>query len=482
LTILFLKYKDKIMPLSAKKKLMATPHHGICVPLFSIRTKKSHGIGEFLDLIPLLDFCEEVGFDVLQLLPINDTNGRLSPYDAISVFALNPIHISLKNSPAPKLNSLKHIDYKKVWKSKKKILWDLFKRKKKGLLKSKKFISFVKKNSWLESYGKMMGDFDFYCFLQFICFEQMEQVKRFAEKKGILLKGDIPILLSKKSVDVKTHPNLFITHLNAGCAPDLYIPKGQNWGFPLYDWENHFAECIHWWIERLDAAKKLYHLYRLDHVFGLYRIFAIPDGKKPKDGHFVPKNKRKWVPLGEKILKKLLTASPMLPIAEDLGIVPNSIRASLQRLGVPGTKVLRWTRKGETNGRYFKKEEYPVLSMTTLSTHDTETLAMWWKKRPEEAKPFAKMLGIPYKKNLSQQDRFAILKFSHETNSLFHIHLLNEWLALFDDLVWEKLSDERINDPSFARKTNWCYRFRPSIEEMAKDKRLKQAISSIVLG
>jgi len=463
------------------KNIGIGPHHGICVPLFSLKSQKSHGIGEYLDLIPLIDWCREVGFDTLQLLPLNDTGGNPSPYDALSVFALNPIHISLDNHPSPKLNALQYIDYEKVWQAKKRLLRGAFLKVRNQLWKSEKFCTFVEENPWLESYGHFRGDVEFYTFLQFVAFQQLQQVKAHAESRGVLLKGDIPILLSKQSVDVKTHPQLFLTHLDAGAPPEPTIPQGQNWHFPLYDWENNFDGCIKWWKKRLQIASRLYHLYRLDHVVGLFRIWAIPENGKATQGWFVPKQQSQWIPLGKKILEEMLKSSSLLPIAEDLGCVPKSVKQCLQEMGVPGTKVIRWTREGDSNGRYLERDEYPRVSMTTLSTHDTQTLAQWWKQRPEEAKPFAKMMGIKWQEKLSQTERLEILKFSHVTKSLFHINLLGEWLALYDDLVWPKLSQERINHPGRQLKTNWRYRFRKSVEEIVQDERLARAIQSLEL-
>ena len=414
---------------------------------------------------------------MLQLLPLNDTGGVQSPYDALSVFALNPIHISLTGEGDRELNSLKHIDYKEVWKRKEAHLRGAFANHWDEIKKGLAYKTFQENNPWLHDYGSFRGDVDFYTFLQFIAFEQMRQVKEHANRQNILLKGDIPILLSKKSVDVKTHFNFFLTHLNVGCPPDKYIPQGQNWHFPLYDWEKHFDEAINWWKSRLKTAEYFYHLYRLDHVVGLFRIWAIPLGKKATEGHFIPRHPKQWIAQGKKILQMMQNYTDMIPIAEDLGLVPKSVKNCLTELGIPGTCVVRWSRTRETEGRYLRAEQYPALSMTTLSTHDTETLAQWWGSRPEEARPFAKMMGMKWQKRLLPEQRLEILRFSHQTNSLYHINLLQEWLALFEDLVWERLSDERINIPGKNMQTNWRYRFRPNLESLVQDKRLKDAIA-----
>lgn len=456
------------------QKIGIKPHRGLVIPLFSLRTKNSHGIGEFLDLIPVIDWMSELGLDVLQLLPINDTHGSPSPYDTFSSFALNPIYISLQGHPAPRLNALKHVPYENIWISKREILQHKYLEEKGELFKTPEYQQFRDENRWLNAYVSFYDGDEFFIWLQYIAFHQMAEVKKHAEKKGVLLKGDIPILLTKSSVDVRSNPELFDMSLSVGSPPDQYTTEGQNWGFPLYRWEENFDGVMRWWEERLKFKEKLYHLYRLDHAVGVFRMWAIPDGRLATDGFFIPQDVTKWTPLGEEVLKRFLQASTMLPIAEDLGVIPPSATETFARLGIPGTKVVRWMHR---EGRYLEKERYPEISMTTLSTHDTETVGQWWVRCPNEAEAFSEVLGIPYTQALTKEMRREILRFSEETKSLFHINILGEWLALFDDQVWPHEEDERINNPANLSRPNWRYRFKKPFEEIASDDRLKRLLT-----
>lgn len=427
------------------KKIGFRPHHGIVVPLFSIHTKNSHGIGEFLDLIPLIDFCNKIGFDTIQLLPINDSGDDPSPYSILSSISLNPVYISLTplgiNEPElKKLNLTRRVDYAKVKEKKIALLYDFYKSQKR--------------------------DVDFNTFLQDLAFNQMKQVRDYASLKGCFLKGDLPILVSPYSVDVQANPQLFNHDLVAGAPPDMYNQLGQNWGFPTINWDKMRAENFAWWKHRLNTASNLYHIYRIDHVVGLFRIWAIPKGKKATEGHFIPMDRHLWEAQGKEILSMMLNASSMLPIAEDLGTIPEEVPRTLREFGICGTKVIRWERRWHQDKEYIPLNEYEPFSLTTVSTHDSETLQQWWKNQPEEARLFAKMMHWQYEPTLSEEQRFNLLYQAHHSPSFFHINLLQEYLAVFPHLVSQNPDDERINIPGEILQSNWSYRFKPSLEEI----------------
>ena len=148
----------------------------------------------------------------------------------------------------------------------------------------------------------------------------------------------------------------------------------------------------------------------------------------------------------------------MQPIGEDLGILFEGMPEIMEELEVASTKVMRWEK--------IPPNEYAKLSMTSLSTHDSETLAQWWKNEPEEVKEFCKLARITYEAKLTNELRKKVLIAAHGSNSLFHINLLGEYLALYERLVWENLDDERINRPGKVLPENWTYRMRPYIEEL----------------
>ncbi len=506
-------------------KIGTKNHHGINIPIFSLRSAKSAGIGEYLDLLPILDWHQEVGMDVLQLLPLNDTGLDTSPYNSLTANGLNPLFISLAGLPGfdsseklkeiyadlQALNSEKRVMYEAVRKGKEQFFQEYLQIHGKEIAQSSAYQLFESKNNWLtpyalfktlketsnwqswhawelqhpehnqELFNKLLDmhkeRIGFHKFLQFFAFEQLGEVKQKAEAGGIRIKGDIPILISAESADVWCHPQYFYHHFAAGAPPDMYSAEGQYWGFPIYNWRSLEKHGYDWWTNRLQVASQLYHLYRLDHIVGFYRIWAIPEGKKAIEGHYVPENPALWLEHGEKIMNMMLSSSDLLPIGEDLGVVPNRVKNSLTRLGICGTKVMRWERDWHGDKSYLPVQSYPRLSMTTVSTHDSDTLQLWWKDSPEDAKLFAASQGWSYEEKLSSEQQLAILRMSHQSHSIFHINLLQEYLTLFPEFSWESPEEEKINIPGTFNGHNWTYRFRPAIEEWTSSLPLQGAIT-----
>jgi 4-alpha-glucanotransferase len=500
------------------KKIGARPRHGIAIPLASLRSHHSGGIGEFSDLILLIDWCHEMGFEVIQLLPLNDSGTGPSPYSALSSCALHPIYLSLEHLPgnptppdASHLNVLPRVSYLEVLSMKLNFLHSYFNENGSKIVDSKDFQKFVDQNSWLVPYAlfKVLKDklqhtpwttwpeelrspdfkkleaenaqeILFYQVLQYLCHLQLSELKQYANSKGILLKGDIPILISPDSADAWYMPRRFNFNLAAGAPPDIYNSEGQYWGFPLFDWEDLKNNDFAWWKTRLQVASNYYDIYRIDHVVGFFRIWAIPLNHSPREGKFLPENPSLWVPQGKEILRMMLDSTLMLPVAEDLGEVPPSVRTTLTELGICGTKVIRWERKYDQGGVFIPFKDYPVLSMTTVSTHDSETLQLWWQDIKEDAREFCVFKNWTFSPDLSFDHRMEILKDAHHTPSLFHINLLPEYLALFPELVSSNPLDERINIPGKILPTNWTYRLRAPLEEMTAHAPLKKAIGLIL--
>ncbi len=509
---------NRLPSASQWNKIGVHSRHGINIPLSSLKTSHSSGIGEFGDLIPLIDWCHEVGFEVIQLLPLNDSGTDPSPYSALSSCALHPIYLSLNRLPgnptppdASHLNGLPRVSYLEVLSLKLNFLHSYCNQSDPQITKSKEFQAFLDQNQWLVPYAlfKVLKDklqhtpwmswpqelktpdfkkletehsqeIQFYLLLQYLCHLQLIDVQQYAHSKGILLKGDIPILISPDSADAWFKPARFNFNLSAGAPPDAYNNEGQYWGFPLFNWDDIKHEDFSWWKDRLKVASNYYDLYRIDHVVGFFRIWAIPLNHHPREGKFLPENPSLWVPQGKEILQMMLNSSPMLPIAEDLGDVPASVKKTLAELGICGTKVVRWERKYDQGGGFIPFNEYPVLSMTTVSTHDSETLQLWWQDPIEDAKDFCAFKKWTYSPDLSYEHRLEILKDAHHTPSLFHINLLPEYLALFPELISSHPFDERINVPGKILPTNWTYRLHVFIEDIARHEELKKAIRSIL--
>lgn len=497
------------------EKVGVRHHHGIALPLFSLHTELSCGIGEYTDLPPLIDFCKSVNFDVIQLLPLNDTGPDNSPYNILSAMALHPIYIGLhqlpnidvvheweaKISEMRKLNTTKRVHYSKILHLKKNFLNEYFHHHFPAVSQTVEYQNFVEENSWLYPYAlfkalkeqqhwkawqewptplkspsntyfqTLLHEFDervrFHIFEQYLCFQQMRHAKKIADASGVFLKGDIPILLSRDSADVWAHRNNFLLHLSAGSPPDAYSSVGQYWGFPIYDWHEIEKNGYNFWKTRLKVASQFYHLYRVDHVVGFFRIWAIPLDRPPLEGSFVPADESMWISHGSKIMEMMLETTTMLPIGEDLGVVPPGVRVALTELGIPGTKMMRWERYwGEGDEKFIPPQDYQPISMTTISTQDSDTLQLWWQHCPKEAKIFAEFKNWSYKPFLLKEQHQEILFDAHHSGSLFHINLFSEYLALFPELTSIHLQDERINVPGKVLPINWTYRFRLPLEKI----------------
>jgi len=514
------------------KKIGLKHHYGVNVPVFSLKTEKSSGIGEYLDLLPLIDWVSRVGYDVIQLLPINATNMDNSPFSPLSSFSLNPLLLSISQLPfldretddmkalrqdLRKMNSAERINWNQIRQLKGSWLRQYY-----NLIKSEEslmaeYASFKERECyWLSDYGLFLAlkekfqwkgwkewdiqlpedslarygmcetlkgehaeEINFHMFIQFMTFAQMSKVKQYAESKNVFIKGDVPFLVSMDSADVWRHRSLFNTWRTAGAPPDGPNPDGQNWGLPLYNWEAMGADDYKWWKERLRVASEFFHLFRVDHIVGFFRVWSCPEGGKASEGNFEPSDSNSWVPQGEHLMKMLIAnCNNMLPIGEDLGTVPPEVRVCLQNLGICGTKVLRWERVWDQNGQpYIPIEDYNRDSMTTISTHDCETLDLWWRDQQEEARAYCNFKGWDYDPNeLDSQKREEILAETLTSSSMFHINLLNEYMALVPWLVYEDPALERINLPGFLLDTNWSYRMKPTVGQIADSSTLADAM------
>lgn len=494
-------------------------HHGWVIPLFSLWTKQSCGTGEFLDLLPCIDWCKERGFNVLQFLPLNDKGLDTSPYNPISSCALDPSYLSLTPLAQESGLSLEvfapfcllpRVAVKEVAREKLRWLQTYFKKEGPRITASSAYQEFLSLHPWLPRYAlfkslknhyggiswldwpkeakipspdlyrEFSSSIQFYTVLQYLCFSQMKQVKAHAESRGVALLGDIPILLSPDSTDVWSFPSLFELHLSAGAPPDKYSEEGQKWGFPLFNWHAMEQDGYQWWKERLQCAETLYHLFRIDHAVGFFRLWAIPLDKEPRDGFFVPADESLWIPEGTERMKMFLSASSMVPIAEDLGTVPEEVRTTLRKLGICTTSVTRWERRWLTDKGFLPYNEYPPVSLSTISTHDTPLVAQWWRDFPEEAKDFCTFKDWSYSPTLSSEQLFEILKDSHKTTSRFHINLLREYLSLFPELVAPTPEEERINVPGTQLPTNWTGKYRLSLEAMREHGPLNEALEKLL--
>lgn len=306
---------------------------GVSIPVFSIRTKKSFGVGDFLDLKLLVDWAKKIGLKLIQVLPLNDTIGThtdadILPYAAISAFALNPLFLNLlaigelpENHPLqkeykklqPALNDKEWIDYLTVINFKLKYAKELFIIQKEEFFKKPDYQTFFVQNKhWLIPYAAFCvlrdqfetpdytqwGDYAkydaekianftspsqphyqeiaYYYFLQYYLHKQLAEATQYAHEHDIVLKGDIPIGVNRYSVETWFHPEYFNMNMQAGAPPDLFSIKGQNWELPTYNWEAIKQSKYEWWINRLYQMNYYFDAFRIDHILGFFRIWQIP--------------------------------------------------------------------------------------------------------------------------------------------------------------------------------------------------------------
>ena len=284
---------------------------GTAIPVFSLRSGDDFGVGEFLDLMKLVDWAAETGQSIIQLLPINDTTRTGTfldsyPYNPVTSFALHPQYINLQavgikadaafRKQQKALNALSTVDYEAVNRIKINLLRSHFAEKGAKDLAGAAYRKFEKANAyWLTPYAEFCSrrdgnvTADFYRWVQFHLDKQLSSVCRYAHSKGVVLKGDLPIGVSADSVDAYTNPALFNLDSQAGAPPDYFSADGQNWGFPTYNWEEMAKDDYGWWKSRLRKMSEYFSAFRIDHILGFFRIWEIPTQyKSGKMGHFNP--------------------------------------------------------------------------------------------------------------------------------------------------------------------------------------------------
>jgi 4-alpha-glucanotransferase len=318
---------------------------GVAIPVFSLRTKKSMGVGEFTDLRLLIDWAVQCGLKLVQILPVNDTTANHDwqdsyPYAAISAFALHPLYLNLDKCAGGKrasflkplkkkqkeLNELSTVDYEAVMKIKLVIAKELYEIQKVEFEKDPAYIEFFRQNKhWLVPYAAFCylrdkhGTPDFskwkshsrydkaaieqyvakgsrhygaiavQYFIQYHLHLQLREAADYAHDNGIIMKGDIPIGIYRYSCDAWMDPRLYHMDKQAGAPPDNFAVKGQNWGFPTYNWDEMEKDGFCWWKQRFEQMSNYFDGFRIDHILGFFRIWSIPmDAVQGILGHFVP--------------------------------------------------------------------------------------------------------------------------------------------------------------------------------------------------
>jgi 4-alpha-glucanotransferase len=503
---------------------------GVCVPLSSLRTSRGGGAGDLGDLPALVDWCAAVGASVIQLLPLNDLGLDSCPYSALSAFALDPLYLALDQVPevvsdprlldrvraeAARLSTAPRVDYAETRRSKLAILQEAFGRVD-GHGLARRLDAYRADNAWLadyalframkeahgwrswEDWGLGLDGTDareraraerathvrFHEWLQLLLDDQLQAAHAYAASRGVLLKGDVPILIGRDSADVWCQRRFFHLDRTAGAPPDMYAEDGQNWGFPTYDWDALAAEGHRWWRDRLALAGRWFDLYRIDHIVGFFRIWSIRHGERTgKNGWFDPPDEAAWGDHGRRILEMMLDATPMLPLGEDLGTIPHVCRDTMRSLGICGMKVQRWERRWEQDRGYIAPADYPELSLATLSTHDSETCAGWWEApayRADVQLLFETLGGTGAAPATLPDDLHEqLVRHVSGARSRFVVHLVHDLLAPVGWLPGRP-SEHRVNVPGTVGPHNWSWRLPLSLDAMLADGPRVQRIRDMI--
>ena len=306
---------------------------GVVIPVFSLRSEGSCGVGDFGDLSKMVDWAALTKMRVIQILPVYDTTIHHNwldsyPYNSISIYALHPQYMDLRQLPViqnkeflegfeeerQRLNALPQVDYEAVQDLKEQYIKCAFWQEKEQVLASDDFITFYKQNEdWLMPYAAFSvlrdrygtadfstwpeyqtfkadeiyafckpsspyyNDVAYYYYIQYYLHKQLLSACNYARSKGIILKGDIPIGISRYSVEAWVEPYYFNLNAQAGAPPDAFSVNGQNWGFPTYNWKNMQKDNCQWWVRRFRKMAEYFDAYRIDHVLGFFRIWEIPE-------------------------------------------------------------------------------------------------------------------------------------------------------------------------------------------------------------
>ncbi len=491
---------------------------GCLIPLFSIRGPRGWGLGEIPDLVPFARWAGAAGFSVVQVLPAHEASrGQSSPYAALSAFALDPVYVAVdaledfdaaggRDALSPEeqdevaaLASVPAVPWPRTRALKERALGLAFRsflerewKRRSG--RARQLEEYAREHAgWLDDYAlfvtlhddryggrpwiewdRALRDRDphalaaaraehservlYHVWLQWQLDEQWHAARRACNAAGIELMGDLPFMVATDSADVWSRPFDFRLDARVGVPPDAFSNTGQDWGLPVYRWDVMEENGFHWMTERARRSADLYGLYRVDHVVGLYRTYYRPnDGGSPA---FIPDAEEAQIRNGETMMEIFSRGARV--IAEDLGTVPDFVRASLTRCKVPGYRVLRW----EKDASVFRDPaRWPALSVATTGTHDTDALADWYDALPpEERKAF---LAIP-----------GLARLQERAPARFDAKVRDELLELVyrsgSELALLPLQDalgsrERVNIPGTVSESNWSYRMPMTLAALAEN-------------
>jgi 4-alpha-glucanotransferase len=533
---------------------------GLLLPAFTPRREGDLGIGDTRAIKHWIDICAEHGIGFLQLLPLNETGGDDSPYNAISSVALEPLYLSFEPKDIPGLEAedlvearvelgdaltASRVNYAAVRKVKRGLLekaWLRFQAGKGDIA----FYRFRREESaWLGNYciyrwlmdqsgGSEAWDWwpedrktvagalaylagersknaaavddrlEFYAWVQWLCFRQWRSVRQHADNKGVKLMGDIPIGVSRYSADVFFQREDFDLEWCGGAPPelifkhDLFIQKwGQNWGIPLYRWERMQTAGFPWWRQRIAKLTDIFHIFRIDHVLGFYRIYSFP-WQPQRNAEFLPLSEKEaakltggllpeWAPRPDdtpenkaanradgdiRLRMAIEAAGRSAVVGEDLGSVPDYVRPHLASLDVAGFRIPHWD--SDEEGHVIPPEALPECSFATYSTHDHDSIPALWASFHQliadpDADPDEQERAEEYLRLMAE---FADVKESSPYGPALKEALLSALLSSRSRYAAFMITDlcdltDRLNSPGTVGPHNWSFRLPIELEARA---------------
>jgi 4-alpha-glucanotransferase len=563
------------------------PRAGVLVPLFALRGSSDLGVGDVRALREFIDWCARIGFGLVNLLPLNEPGLDPSPYNPISVMAIDPLSISLDPDDLADIsgerfadaqravvaNDLTHgpVRYAAVRKIKSELLRSAFARFKKQHLEAQTarataFTQFTRDEAeWLRPYAVFRAlmhrhgherwpewpaetrtlaraerwlaelspderrtldeQIEEASYVQWIAQTQWRDVHAHARHRGVALMGDIPLGVNFYSAEVFATPHLFRLDWSCGAPPDsmsVAAPQeiapadafrarwGQNWGFPLYDWDVMRKEGMHWWRRRVARLREFVDAFRIDHILGFYRVYAFP-WRPERNGEFLSLSEDEirartggrlpaFLPRdddsaearaanqadGEALLRPLVEeAGAGALIGEDLGCVPDYVRPSLTAMGIAGYKVPSWEIRDD--GTLIPGSEYEPLSVAMYVTHDHPPLRAQWRewaaavrsagRRGASADADDRAVASA-RKQMRQLWKFAGLPDDESPSLRFTVRLhralieallrSRAWLTIF--MITDLFArEERFNVPGATGEENWTQRMHVSIAALDEE-------------
>jgi len=548
---------------------------GVLTPLFALRTETDLGVGDLDGLRQFIDWSAHVGFKLVQLLPINETGGDNSPYNAISAMAIEPTTLHFAPGSPEDLTQadfdeiIAQFNLKKLRSGA--VKYEQARRLKRALLErafaafktrvrddesnAQSFTAFCEREQpWLDGYvffralmeengGTEAWDYwpeehrsvegargwleqqpdetrvrfahreKFFRYVQWIAYAQWMAAKAYCDERGVALMGDIPFGVSYYSADVFARPDQFALEWSGGAPPEPYFKDdeftqkwGQNWGIPLYRWDRMRADNFGWWRQRVRGVRRIFHVFRIDHVLGFYRIYAFPwrpqrnaeflplswDEMLQRTGgqfpHFAPRDDESHehaaanMREGKEYLRMALEAAESTRlVGEDLGTVPNYVRPSLQSLGIAGFKIPQW--ENYPDGRVIPGNEYQRVSVATYATHDHKPIRAMWDEAFEhesatreqartDLTKIAGFAGLPEPTEATDFDRDfypAVMAALFRSEAWMAIVMITDLLARKD----------RFNVPGTAAQSNWSRRLHLTVAKLGTSRGVKQRMKTI---